>query len=219
MCSCMDIVDKDQANNEQHVIDKQSIHTAEFHHVEEDGEEGDDKDLSNESEEDDIQDSENVSSGSRYPKSCRKIKSPTVIDFDNKTYLEWDGSFHINPATPDTYKEELRWIPTTKSDKGLQDELSKANLDDNIVMYIVGVIMAQQFSLQQGMKFFGKKGKEAAMSKLTQLHDMQTYHPVRAHELTRQQRIDALSSLIFLMQKRDGRVKGQTCVNGSKQRR
>jgi hypothetical protein len=48
---------------------------------------------------------------------------------------------------------------------------------------------------------------------------METYHPVHAHELTRQQRIDALSSLIFLTQKRDGRVKGRTCINGSKQRR
>ena len=56
------------------------------------------------------------------------------------------------------------------------------------------------------------------MSELTELHNMKTYYPVHAHKLTRQQRIDALSLLIFLTQKRDKKVKGHTCVNGSKQR-
>ncbi len=83
-------------------------------------------------------------------------------------------------------------------------------------MYIIGVIMAQQYSLRKGLKPFCKEGKEAAMSELTQLHDMETYYSVHAHELTRQQRIDALSSLIFLTQKQDGKVKGCTCMNGSK---
>ena len=86
-------------------------------------------------------------------------------------------------------------------------------------MYIVGVIMAWQYSLQKGLKLFGKEGKKAAMSELMQLHNMETYYPVHAHELTRQQRIDALSSLIFFTQKQDGRMKGWTCVNRSKQMR
>ena len=131
-----------------------------------------------------------------------------VIDFENKTYLKRDGNIHVNPAVVDKYKEELQLLPTTKCDMELQDELAQSNIDDHAVIYIVGVIMAQQYSLQKGLKRFGKEEKKAAMSELTQLHDVQTYYPVQAHELTWQQRIDALSSLTFLMQKRDGQVKG-----------
>ena len=47
---------------------------------------------------------------------------------------------------------------------------------------------------------------------------MATYTPVHAHELTREQRVQALSSLMFLTQKRDGKIKGRACANGSKQR-
>ena len=79
-------------------------------------------------------------------------------------------------------------LPTTNCVTELQEELGQSNLDDHAVMYIVGVIL----------KLFGKEGKKAAMSELTQLHDMETYYPVHAHELTWQQWIDALSSLIFL---------------------
>ena len=57
--------------------------------------------------------------------------------------------------------EDLRWLPTTKCDKELQDELEQTDLDDHAVMYIVGVIMAQQYSLRKGLKLFGKEGKKA----------------------------------------------------------
>ncbi len=79
--------------------------------------------------------------------------------------------------------------------------MAQSDLDDHAVMYIMDVIMAQQYSLCKGLKLFGKEGNEVAMSELTQLHDMETYYPVHAHKLTRQQRIDALSLLIFLTQK------------------
>ena len=77
----------------------------------------------------------------------------------------------------------------------------QSDLDDQAVMYFIGVIMAQQYSLRKGLKLFGKEVKKVAKSELTQLHDMETYYPVHAHKLTRQQRIDALSSLIFLTKK------------------
>ena len=78
--------------------------------------------------------------------------------------------------------------------------------------------MAQQYSIQKGIKLFGDEGHKSVNKELQQLHDMQTYEPVHAHELTREQRKEALSSLMFMMQKRCGRVKSRACVNGSKQR-
>ncbi len=112
-----------------------------------------------------------------------------------------DGNVHINLAVEEALCKDLRWLPTTKCNKELQDELAESDLDDHAVMYIMDVIMAQQYSLRKGLKLFGNEGKEAAMSELTQLHGMETYYPVHAHKLTRQQRIDELSLLIFLTQK------------------
>lgn len=57
------------------------------------------------------------------------------------------------------------------------------------------------------------------MSKeLQQLHDYETYIPIHAHELTEEQRLQALASLIFITEKRCGRIKTRACVNGSTQR-
>jgi hypothetical protein len=50
------------------------------------------------------------------------------------------------------------------------------------------------------------------------MHDMVVYTPVHAHELTSDQKRQALESLIFLTKKRCGRIKAQVCANGSKQR-
>eukprot|EP00804_Cyclotella_cryptica_P006122 CCRYP_010732-RA/>CCRYP_010732-RA protein AED:0.20 eAED:0.22 QI:0/0/0/1/1/1/2/0/901 len=71
---------------------------------------------------------------------------------------------------------------------------------------------------QLAEQLFGEGGRKAATAKLTQMHDMATYKPMHAHELTREQRLQALSSLMFLTQKRDGQIKGRACANGSKQR-
>ena len=40
------------------------------------------------------------------------------------------------------------------------------------IEYILGIIMAQKYSLKSGLKCFVKKGGHAALSELTQLHDM-----------------------------------------------
>ena len=53
---------------------------------------------------------------------------------------------------------------------------------------------------------------------LRQLHDYVTYVPVHAHELTADQRKQALASLIFITEKRCGRIKTRACANGSTQR-
>ena len=56
-------------------------------------------------------------------------------------------------------------------------------------------------------------------SKLQQHHDMETYFPIDPKELTRQQKREALESLMNLVKKRDGRIKARCAADGSKQRR
>lgn len=75
-----------------------------------------------------------------------------------------------------------------------------------------------QLSLKQGLKTFGERGTDAAMKEVRQLHDFKTFRPVHAEALTHQQRVDALSSLIFLKEKSNGDIKGRACADGRKQR-
>ena len=56
------------------------------------------------------------------------------------------------------------------------------------------------------------------MKELQQIHDMGTYEPLDASELSRAERLKALSSFLFIVEKRDGRIKARKVVVGSKQR-
>ena len=71
--------------------------------------------------------------------------------------------------------------------------------------------MLQQFSLKVGVKKYGNRGEAAVTNKLTQLHDIETYIPMEPDEMTPQQKSEALNSLIFLTEKRDGCVKWCRC--------
>lgn len=76
----------------------------------------------------------------------------------------------------------------------------------------------QSYSLMKGLKKFGQKGREAAYKEMKQLHERVVFKPIKVAELTEQERRRAMESLIFLVEKRDGTVKGRTCANGSTQR-
>ena len=79
---------------------------------------------------------------------------------------------------------------------------------------IIGVAMAQHFSIRDGLKRFGDRGEKAARKELTQLNNMHTYDTVDPKRLTKKQRMDALNSLMFLIEKRNGAVKAQSCADG-----
>jgi hypothetical protein len=76
----------------------------------------------------------------------------------------------------------------------------------------------QAYGLKRGLKHFGEKGYNAAMEEMKQLHERVVFKSVSVHELTQQDKTRALESLIFLVEKRDGRIKARTCDNGSTQR-
>ena len=83
---------------------------------------------------------------------------------------------------------------------------------------MVWAYLMTQYNLKPGLKKFGIRGKATAMKELTSLHVMDTWTPMAAHELSREQRMRALSSLLFLKEKRTGDIKGRACINGAPQR-
>ena len=63
------------------------------------------------------------------------------------------------------------------------------------------------------MKHFGEKGIAAAKGELTQLHVMDTWVPEDPTKLSRAEKVKALSSLMFLKEKRSSKVKERACLN------
>ena len=75
-----------------------------------------------------------------------------------------------------------------------------------------------QYNLKPGLRKFGNRGQKASVKELTQLHVMDTWTPMHADKLSREQRMRALSSLLFLKEKRTGDIKGRACINGAPRR-
>ena len=69
-----------------------------------------------------------------------------------------------------------------------------------------------------GLKKFGERGSTAIMKELTQFHTLDVFFPRDPKTLTRDDHRNALTSLMFLTEKRSGEVKARTCANGSVQR-
>jgi len=72
--------------------------------------------------------------------------------------------------------------------------------------------------LKQGIKKFGEKSKQAAVTEMKHLHDTSCLKPADVNKLTDKQRRQAMKSLFFITEKREGRIKGRTVADGSKQR-
>ena len=49
---------------------------------------------------------------------------------------------------------------------------------------ILGLIMAHQYIMKKGIELFGEKGEEDTLKELKQIHDMDTYTPIAALDLT-----------------------------------
>ena len=76
-----------------------------------------------------------------------------------------------------------------------------------------------QVSVREGIRRFGDKAVEALMIELTQLDDKNTFTPVMANTLDKNERKMALNLLAVIKEKRCGKIKGRVVADGSKQRK
>ncbi|VEU38525.1 unnamed protein product [Pseudo-nitzschia multistriata] len=96
--------------------------------------------------------------------------------------------------------------------------LIEFNKDENAFYEQVHTILLTQYGMKQGIKIFGERGLQAVKTELQQLHDREVVEPVPAKELTADQKAKALAYLMFLKEKRCGKIKGRGCADGRKQR-
>ena len=113
--------------------------------------------------------------------------------------------------------------PETDSDSEYGDDVETMSGDDEHIILeddeapVFGAIMLQ-LSLKQGLREWGDRAEKSATKEMKQLHDMSSFFPRDAKTLTREERIKALRTLIFLKEKKSGVVKSRTCIDGSPQR-
>ena len=80
------------------------------------------------------------------------------------------------------------------------------------------IFQTEQMSLKKGLKAFGKSGADAVVEELRQLDYMQVIKPKHRADLSADDRHKALNYLMYLKQKRCGRIKARGCADGRKQR-
>jgi hypothetical protein len=75
-----------------------------------------------------------------------------------------------------------------------------------------------QHSMKKGLQLFCDAGKDAVYSEMQQLHKIEAIEPKMSNMLTREEKQASLHYLMFLKQKRCGRIKGCGCADRRKQR-
>ena len=75
-----------------------------------------------------------------------------------------------------------------------------------------------QYRLEAGIDRFFERGETAVTKKLDQFNKYKVFEQKHANELSEEDRKKALSSLIFLKEKKSGAIKARSCANGSVQR-
>ena len=76
----------------------------------------------------------------------------------------------------------------------------------------------KQYGLKAGLRRFSDWGNAAVVKELTQFHTLKCFRPRDPSTLSREDRRNALTSLMFLTEKRSGEIKARACANGSTQR-
>jgi len=168
--------------------------------------------------------------GQRYPtRTCRSAVGNQPYDTyaPRTTFLQLGTvrahrSVHEANSLARMTNEERLLATTTTSSKPFVDDVT--HRADKVMCTTskeeLGVMayLLTQYNLKPGLRKFGAKGEKAALKEMTQLHIMDTWTPIEAEKLSREQRMRALSLLLFLKEKRTGDTKGRACINGAPQR-
>jgi hypothetical protein len=151
---------------------------------------------------------------SRYP--ARVCAPPKHLD-----------QYHLFTTVADDSSRDPSYPYTNAAgdnvDLAIKDEVLMAHACHYVMTHTANKLflntqpLKKQYGLKSGLRLFGNKGEAAIRKELTQFHTLKCFVPKDPSTLTREERRIALSSLMFLTEKRDGEVKARTCANGSTQ--
>ena len=168
--------------------------------------------------------------GRRYPTRTRRsvvgnqpydTYAPRTTFLQHGTVRAHRSVLEANSLARMTKEERLLTTTTTSSKPFVDDVTHRADkvmcTTSDEELRVMAYLLTQ-YNLKPGLQKFGTKGEKAALKEMTQLRIMDTGTPVEAEKLSREQRMRALSSLLFLKEKRTGDIKGRACINGAPQR-
>ena len=115
----------------------------------------------------------------------------------------------------------------TTVDLAIQDEHRMAHVCHYVMTHIADSLyhadaikskpQQKQYGLKAGLRRFSDRGNAAVVKELTQFHTLKCFCPRDPSTLSREDRCNALTSLMFLTKKRSGEIKAHACANGSTQ--
>ncbi len=134
-----------------------------------------------------------------------------------------DEAFDFEETTLDEDEAEYNFLHDTLGwGAGLQDQDQVAESTgrpaNSVVKLAEYLFLTEQMNWKKGLKAFAERGEEAIMKELKQIHDMEGFQPKHWNELTKEERAAALKYLMYLKEKRDGKIKGRGCADGRPQR-
>eukprot|EP00956_Cyclotella_meneghiniana_P038398 scaffold153893_cov47-Cyclotella_meneghiniana.AAC.1 len=128
----------------------------------------------------------------------------TLLQFNDGELQE--DKFNRLDAEYTFLTESLEWkIGLEEKEQANESIESRERSIKNIAAYL---FVTEQMNWKAGLKLFEEKGEDAIMSELHQIHDIEGFDPKHWYELTPEQRARALKYLMYLKEKRDGRIKG-----------
>ena len=175
-------------------------------------------------------DTDDQPSTSRYPTQARRSvigNQPYDVFAPRVAFLQL-GTMRAHRSV----LEAAQLLQMSKEEKLFATTASTAAPKVNETVYLYDKIMTTtseeqlhlwayimtQYNLKPGLWKFRKRGQTAAVKELTQLHVMDTWRPIHAKKLSRDEKMKALLSLLFLKEKRTGDIKGTACINEAPQR-
>ena len=123
-------------------------------------------------------------------------------------------------------RSTARWRRKIKSfeeyQDGLNDEIENNNStgtynQNDFHTNAVGTCMTQM-SARKGVKVFGDRAIDAMKKEYSQLEELGVFEPLQKHAMTHEMRMGALQVIDLIKEKRCGRIKGRTVVDGRAQR-
>jgi hypothetical protein len=76
------------------------------------------------------------------------------------------------------------------------------------------LFIMEQMSLKKGLERFGKDGVNAVIAEMKQLHYQNLIMPIKAPDLTREEKRKSLMYHMYLKQKRCSQIKAHGCADG-----
>jgi Reverse transcriptase (RNA-dependent DNA polymerase) len=100
----------------------------------------------------------------------------------------------------------------------LQDASMSVSVNPMPMHQYINGFLFTQMSARAGIKKHGQKAIDALLAEFGQLREKNVLKPVDSTTLSEEEKASALPAVNLIKEKRDGKIKGRTCANGSTQR-